>query len=196
MDIAEKAIELGFDTAVGAMTGGSYRVPHAIRMFGSGAREDHKDRADAEQQMLYAAIKSGREILNNKLTAGLTKIFEQSEVSTIVRYTFNNLTDSATGSKSYKILLKGGEGAVEELVEGVLEPLDKAVYQNITMDLIGIGMGDRPLSAHEARELLAASKKPGYFSKTDIAKLLYNALLGFVIGTMEGGAYITADISR
>jgi hypothetical protein len=166
VDIAEKAIELGFDTAVGAMTGGGstaarFRTlaPQLARTFGAAAQEARRDGADNDQQMMYGSVKGGMEVLPNVLIRITKSIPDKNTAYKTMKKAVKRLSRSQTGTVLLKAL---GSGAGEALQEG-LKPTIKQIYQE-----------DIPMAENS--------------SNIDPADILYAALIGFTVGMLEGGA--------
>ena len=192
VDISENIIEMGFDAAVAAATGGSSLIPMFARTFGSAASEARKDGASLDEQVLYGTTKAGIEVLTEKMFDGLAGVYGKGAADDITEKLIGKLAKSKEGATMLRVLFNGGGEMLEEFVSSIFDPMAKAIYQDIDIspNLSAFGLGDQPLSAEDARALIEAGKKPGYFSNVDVADMLYSGLIGFAIGAMGGGASI------
>lgn len=192
VDISENIIEMGFDAAVAAATGGSSLIPMFARTFGSAASEARKDGASLDEQVLYGTTKGGIEVLTEKMFDGLAGVYGKGAADDITEKLIGKLAKSKEGATMLRVLFNGGGEMLEEFVSSIFDPMARAIYQDIDIspNLSAFGLGDQPLSAEDARALMEAGKKPGYFSNVDVADMLYSGLIGFAIGAMGGGASI------
>ena len=190
VDISENMIEMGFDMAVGAATGGSSLIPMFARTFGSAASEARKDGASLDEQILYGTTKAGIEVLTEKMFDGLAGVYGKGAADEITEKLIGKLAKSKEGATMLRVLFSGGGEMIEEFVSSLLDPLAKSTYQKITApNLAGFGVTEA-LSAEDARALTEEMSKPGYFSNVDVSDMLYSGLVGFLIGSVGGGASI------
>ena len=173
VDIAEKAIELGFDTGVGYLSGGMSKatwgkdlatagsriIPQIVRTFGAAAQEAKRNGASLDEQVLSGSAKSGVEGFTHILFNVMERIPDKRNAYVTMQKTVNRLAKSQTGTVLLKAL---GSGAGEALQEG-LKPTIKQIYQE-----------DIPMAENS--------------SNIDPADILYAALIGFTVGMLEGGA--------
>ena len=183
VDIAEKAIELGFDTAVGAMTGGGsttarFRTlaPQLARMFGAAAQEARRDGADLDQQMLYGSTMGGLEVLPSVIFNSLKDVFDRSTANKITDEVVGKLITSPSTVAVLQILTMGVGGAAEMWISKKLEPIVKSLYQETMLDPADIVKGN--------------------MNTFDSSELLYEAFVGFALGMLEGGGEAVKNHSR
>lgn len=166
VDIAENLIEMGFDAAVGAATGGNSLVPMFARTFGSAAQEARRDGATLDEQVLYGTVKGGIEVLTEKMFDGVAKIYGEGAADELVERAIGKLAKSDSGRTFLRLLSNSTGEGVEELVSGLLDPLASAIYKDINLN---------PLDFRN-----------GYWSNIDPAELLYSMLIGAAIGSLGG----------
>ena len=163
IDVSEYAIEKGFDAAVGALTGGSNLPAVFVRTFGDAARESRRVGVSLDEQVLYGTAKGGVRVLTDKIA----KFCGTENAESTANEVINKLVDSPTGKSFLKVLFNGGSEFAEELLNGIVDPLMKSIYQ---------GIGVSP-----------ADNGNGYWSNIDFSELVYEALIGFTVGMLEGG---------
>lgn len=163
VDIAENVIQMGFDAAVAALTGGGSLASMGLRTFGSAAREARLQGADLDQQVLYGTVKAGVETLTEKMFDGVAKIYGAGAADDIIEKAIGKLAQTDNG-RTFLRLLSGAAGeGMEELVSGLLDPLAKAIYSG------DVGSNYRAM---------------------DPSELLYDMLIGATIGLLGGGTSI------
>ena len=130
VDIAENVLEMGFDAAVGAATGGGSLVSMFARVFGDSAREARKQGATLEQQVGYGIAAGGIEVLTEKLFDGVAGIYGKGAADNITETVIRRLNSTQTGQS----LLRGLIGAInegnEEVLSDLLNPLAQMIYRN------------------------------------------------------------------
>ena len=165
VDIAENLIEMGFDAATAAMTGGGSALPSMfIRVFGSSAREARLNGASLTEQMGYALTKAGIEVATEKIFDGVAKIYGAGAADEITEKLIGKLADTDTGRTLLRLIIGAQGEGVEEVVSDLLDPLAKSIY-----------------SDDSVKEL---------YADIDPADILYSYLIGSTVGLIGGGTNI------
>lgn len=160
IDVGENMLEMGFDGAVAALTGGSALIPMAVRVFGSGAMEAREAGATLEQQALYGAGSAAVEVFTEKMGDGLAGLYGKGFADSAMEKLIGKLAKTDNG-RTFLRFLSGlnGEG-LEEVVSDLFEPALKTIYN-------GRRMGEN-------------------YSELELSNLLYDYALG-AAAAMFGG---------
>ena len=164
VDIAQNILEMGFDAGVTALTGGGALPSMFLRTFGSAAQEARLAGADLDKQMGYGSAKAWIEVGTEMLFDGVAKIYGKGAADDIVESLVGKLAESDTGRTLLRVLAGAGGEGVEEVISSLLSPLAEAIYKD---DSIG--------------EL---------YRSLEPSEILYDFLIGSVIGLMGGGTSI------
>lgn len=135
VDIAENVLEMGFDAAVGTVTGGGSLGSMFLRTLGSGAAEARNAGAGLDEQILYGTVKGGIETLTEKMFDGVAHIYGKGAADDIVENAIRKLADTNTGKTFLRVLSNAGGEGVEELVSGLLEPVAQYIYKGEVGDI-------------------------------------------------------------
>lgn len=135
VDIAENVLEMGFDAAVGTVTGGGSLGSMFLRTLGSGAAEARNAGAGLDEQILYGTVKGGIEVATEKMFDGVAKIYGKGAADDIVENAIRKLSNNRTGRTFLRVLSNAGGEGVEELVSGLLEPVAQYIYKGELGDL-------------------------------------------------------------
>ena len=156
VDTAENVLEMGFDAAVGALTGGGSLVSMFARVFGDSAREARQQGATLEQQVGYGVAAGGIEVLTEKLFDGVAGIYGKGAADNITETVIRRLSSTPTG----QTLLRGLIGAInegnEEVLSDLLNPLAQAIYRDDSLGQL--------------------------YREVDPAEVLYDFLIGAAVG--------------
>lgn len=156
VDIAENVLEMGFDAAVGALTGGGSLVSMFARVFGDSAREARQQGATLEQQVGYGVAAGGIEVLTEKLFDGVAGIYGKGAADNITETVIRRLSSTPTG----QTMLRGLIGAInegnEEVLSDLLNPLAQAIYRDDSLGQL--------------------------YREVDPAEVLYDFLIGAAVG--------------
>ena len=170
VDIAENVLEMGFDAAVGAATGGGSLVSMFARVFGDSAREARQQGATLEQQVGYGIAAGGIEVLTEKLFDGVAGIYGKGAADNITETVIRRLSSTPTG----QTMLRGLIGAInegnEEVLSDLLNPLAQAIYRE---DSIG-----------------------QLYRELDPSEVLYDFLIGAAVGGLGGVTSVATGQSR
>lgn len=174
VDIAENMLEMGFDLAAGAITGGGSLGSMFIRVLGNQMQEARQNGATLNQQMASGITTAGIEILTEKLFDGVARIYGAGAADKITENLVGKLAKTDTGRSAARLLLGAiGEGN-EELISDLLSPLSEAMYKT-----------------DENGNRLTLSQLYGErFSDEGRAEMLYDFLIGAAVSAIAGGANI------
>lgn len=160
VDISTNMIQMGFDAATGALTGGNSLVPMFLRTFGGSAREARQDGATLGEQVLYGGTKAAIEVGTEKLADGVAGIYGKGAADDITEELIRKLSDSDTGRTMLRWLFGAvGEGG-EEVLSDLLSPVAELIYKDPSM------------------------------IKVDPSEVLYDFLIGAAVGALGGGTSI------
>ena len=160
VDISTNMIQMGFDAATGALTGGNSLVPMFLRTFGGSAREARQDGATLGEQVLYGGTKAAIEVGTEKLADGVAGIYGKGAADDITEELIRKLSDSDTGRTMLRWLFGAvGEGG-EEVLSDLLSPVAELIYKDPSM------------------------------IKIDPSEVLYDFLIGAAVGALGGGTSI------
>lgn len=135
LDMEKTGLEMGFDMAAGAVTGGGSLAPMFIRVFGNAAAEARRDGADLNQQIEYGLLKAGIEMATEKMFGqfdnigygkGIAEEFSERLVAL--------LADSPVGRTIARGLISAGEEGLEEVMSDMLAPIADKVYKEGTWE--------------------------------------------------------------
>ena len=164
VDIAQNVLEMGFDAAVGTLTGGGSLASMYARTFGGSAQEARQAGADLEQQLQYGGAKAAIEVLTEKLFDGVAGVYGKGGADEITEALIGKLADSDIGRTFLRVVLSGAGEGIEEVISSMLSPLAEALYKDESI-----------------REL---------YGQINPADVLYDFIIGAAIGALGGGTSI------
>ena len=164
VDIAQNVLEMGFDAAVGTLTGGGSLASMYARTFGGSAQEARQAGADLEQQLQYGGAKAAIEVLTEKLFDGVAGVYGKGGADEITEALIGKLADSDIGRTFLRVVLSGAGEGIEEVISSMLSPLAEALYKDESI-----------------REL---------YGQLNPADVLYDFIIGAAIGALGGGTSI------
>lgn len=160
VDIATNVIQMGFDAATGALTGGNSLVPMFIRTLGGAAQEARQDGATTGEQLLYGLSKAVIEVGTEKIADGVAGIYGKGAADDITEELIRKLSDSDTGRTMLRAIFgAAGEGG-EEVLSDLLSPVAELIYKDPSL------------------------------IKVDPSEVLYDFLIGAAVGALGGGTSI------
>ena len=133
VDIAENMMEMGFDAAVGAVSGGGSLTSMFVRVFGQSAQEARQNGATLEQQLAYGLTSAGIEILTEKIADGVAGIYGAGAADDITEELIRKLAETDTGRSALRLLIAGISEGGEEVVSDLLSPIAQAMYRTDEM---------------------------------------------------------------
>ena len=180
VDAGAAGVQMAGDIALGAVTGGGALIPMTARGFGGAAKEARQEGASLGQQLGYgaasAALSAATERLSNlakPFSKAFGKGFADDMAEEIIGRAVDKLAKSAAGKTAINALLRTGTSAageaVEEMAEDVLDPVLKLIYQS------------------DSRETALENLKRTYGENFDISQMLYDGLIGGILGVVGGG---------
>ena len=133
VDIAENMMEMGFDAAVGAVSGGGSLTSMFVRVFGQSAQEARQNGATLEQQLAYGLTSAGIEILTEKIADGVAGIYGAGAADDITEELIRKLAETDTGRSALRLLIAGISEGGEEVISDLLSPIAQAMYRTDEM---------------------------------------------------------------
>ena len=132
LDMEKTALEIGFDMAVGTVTGSSL-VPMFTRVLGSEASAARRDGASVEQQLAYGVTKAGIEVLTEKIGGAFDKIgYGKGLTNEWSERLINKLANTDAGKTALRLLIGALEEGGEEALSDVLAPFADMIYKEGT----------------------------------------------------------------
>lgn len=177
VDVATNIIQMGYDAGIGSLLGGGHAglIPMFVRSSGSSAREARLNGANASEQFWYGAIKGsieiGTELLGNGVSNVLSKAYGKGFADDAAEEIIRRLVKSDTGRTLARLLGGAAGEGTEEAISDLLAPLAEKVYNR--EDTVG--------------EL---------YRKLDPKEVVYDYLIGAVIGGMGGATGILTGANR
>ena len=170
VDVGGNIMEMAFDAGVGLATGGSSLVPMFLRVAGGGMQEARQAGADLDQQMLYGLSSAAVEVATEKMFDGVAHIYGAGAADELTEALIRRLTGSPTGQTFLRVLVDASGEGVEELISGLVSPALDAIYKDGTI-----------------RE---------QYAQMDPSELVYDAIIGGVVGLLGGGTSIASGQNR
>lgn len=165
VDLGANAVQMGLDSATAALTGGSGAlVPLFTRAAGSGMQEAENNGAGFGKQLLYGSTVGAIEVLTEKMTGGLAKVYGKGTADELVESIVKNFAKSEAGRKALLLLADMGGETIEEIVSDIANPWAKLLYDDGA----------------------ALKKKFGSWEgfKAALSEEMYDGLVGFLMGSL------------
>lgn len=166
VDIATNMIQMGFDVAVGALTGGNALIPMYARSAGSSYAKAKGEGASTAAATLYSMASGGIEVFTEKMADGLAGIYGAGAADVFTERMIRKLTKSDLGRSFLRLVIGAGEEGIEEVVSDLLQPYAETIYN-----------GNSPLSVFQ-------NTFKGTYDPSD---LLYDFIIGAAVGMVGGG---------
>ncbi|MBO6270163.1 MAG: hypothetical protein J6N19_13625 [Clostridium sp.] len=166
VDIATNMIQMGFDAALGVITGGSALIPMYTRSAGSSYAKARGEGASTTEAVLYSAASGGIEVFTEKMADGLAGIYGAGAADVFTERMIRKLTKSDLGRSFLRLVVGAGEEGIEEVVSDLLAPYAETIYD-----------GNSPLSVFQ-------NTFKGTYDPSD---LLYDFVIGAAVGLVCGG---------
>ena len=133
VDLATNVLQMGFDVAVGSVTGGSALVPMFVRTFGDAAREARLAGADVSKQLAYGLTKGGIEVATEIIFDGVAKAYGAGAADEITEKLIQRLGKNDIGRTLLRAIAgAAGEGA-EEVMSDILGTFADLIYKDETL---------------------------------------------------------------
>lgn len=131
IDVATNMIQMGFDAATAALTGGgSALIPMFLRSTGSAEQEARQAGATTWQQIASGNISGGVEVLTEKLFDGLAGIYGKGAADEITEEAIRKLSKTDLGRSALRFIGGMAEEGGEEVISDLLSPFAKTIYNN------------------------------------------------------------------
>lgn len=169
VDIATNVIQMGFDAAVGAVTGGASLASMFVRSAGGAMQKARSEGADTTQQTAYGLATGAIEVITEKLADGVAKIYGGGAADDIAEKLVRKFAKTDTGRTALRALYGMVSEGGEEVISDLLAPYADLLYN------------DKSFS-----DTLKNTFKGTY----DPSELLYDFVIGFTIGGLGQGASI------
>ena len=169
-DIATNVIQMGFDAAVGALTGGGSLASMFLRSAGNSMQQARNEGASTLQQLAYGGVAGGIEVFTEKLADGVAGIYGKGAADDITESLIRKLTDSEFGRSALRLLSGAVSEGGEEVISDLLAPYAELIYNNKSFGETFKGMfgGDT----------------------YDASEVLYDFIIGAAIGALGGGTSV------
>lgn len=169
-DIATNVIQMGFDAAVGALTGGGSLASMFLRSAGNSMQQARNEGASTAQQLAYGGVSGGIEVFTEKLADGVAGIYGKGAADNITESLIRKLTSSEFGRSALRLLSGAVSEGGEEVISDLLAPYAELIYNNKSF-------GDT---------------FKGMFSGDtyDSSEVLYDFIIGATIGAIGGGTSV------
>ena len=165
IDIATNVIQMGFDTALAAMSGGtSALIPMFLRSAGSKAQEARQEGATTWQQLTSGALSGGVEVFTEKIADGLAGIYGKGLADEVTEEFIRKLAKTDLGRTTLRLFAGAVEEGGEEVLSDLLNPFVEMVYNN--KDLYGS------------------------YKDLSLSDILYDFFIGAAVGGLGGGTNI------
>ena len=166
VDVGVAGAQMGADTALGLLTGGSALPAMFVRSTGGSAQEARRAGATHQQQVNYGFASGALSVATEKIgnaAAPFKKMFGKGFLDDVIERATQNLTRSAAGKIALSFLEEGGEEVLEDLIQPALQ----TIYNGKTMG--------------------------GSYSELEAAEVLNDFLVGGILGGLGGGVEVAAN---
>lgn len=160
VDAGVAGTQMAEDIALSPFMFGTALFPMAIRSMGSGAQEARRQGATHEQQVNYGFASGALSVATEKIgnaAAPFKKMFGKGFLDDVIERTMQGLNSSAAGKIALSFLEEGGEEAIEDLIQPVLQ----MIYNGKTLG--------------------------GSYSELEASEILNDFLVGGILGGIGGG---------
>lgn len=154
---------------LGDMATGIAPVSMAVRSFGSGAKQARDAGATHTQQLLYGGASAAVELLTEKLFGGVAGIYGKGAADEAVSNAAKKLAKSPSGQAWVRSLTGMGLEGAEEVISGAVNPALQTTYN-------GKSIGEN-------------------YRELDTAELLYEGVIGALLGGLGGGVDVAPTMS-
>ena len=167
VDLGVGGIQLAGDMALGAINPALATAALATRTFGGGAHEAREAGADDFDVVLTGIASAGKEVILNKLLGGLGKVYGKSKLAGVTDKVWDKIAKNPKVAGVLKAVFNT-EGA-EEMLSGLIDPAIRAIYS------------DKGLAE---------------YSELELSELLYQGLVGQVLGAGATGVEVAANFAK
>ena len=174
VDIATNVIQMGFDAAVGAVTGGASLASMFVRSAGGAMQKARSKGADTTQQTAYGLATGAIEVITEKLADGVAKIYGGGAADDIAEKLVRKFAKSDTGRTALRALYGMVSEGGEEVISDLLAPYAELLYND---------------------KSFSDTVKNTFKGTYDPSELLYDFVIGFTIGGLGQGASIATGQS-
>ena len=169
VDIATNVIQMGFDAAVGAATGGGSLASMFLRSAGNSMQQARNEGASTARQLLYGGVSGGIEVFTEKLADGVAGIYGKGAADDITESLIRKLSDSDFGRSALRLLSGAVSEGGEEVISDLLAPYAELIYNNK-------GFGE--------------TLRNTFNGTYDPSEILYDFVIGATIGALGGGTSV------
>lgn len=163
VDLGINGTQILGDAAMNLLLPGSGLASMATRVYGQSAGQARREGKNEWQQVLSGAKSSAIEVVTERMFDGLAGIYGEAEASNMVKALSRKLAKTDTGRTITRWLINSTGEGIEEIASDVLNPI--------------------------ADKVLGLSKGPLY-TKADIPQMLYDGLVGAIMGGVGGAVNI------
>lgn len=169
VDIATNVIQMGFDAAVGAATGGGSLASMFLRSAGNSMQQARNEGASTAKQLLYGGVSGGIEVFTEKLADGVAGIYGKGSADDITESLIRKLSDSDFGRSALRLLSGAVSEGGEEVISDLFAPYAELIYNNK-------GFGE--------------TLRNTFNGTYDPSEILYDFVIGATIGALGGGTSV------
>jgi|GEM_PF-1658847 len=163
VDLGINGTQILGDAAMNLLLPGSGLPSMATRVYGQSAGQARREGKNEWQQVLTGAKSSAIEVVTERMFDGLAGIYGDAEASNMVKTLSRKLAKTDAGRTVTRWLINSTGEGIEEIASDVLNPI--------------------------ADKVLGLSKGPLY-TKADIPQMLYDGLIGAMMGGVGGAVNI------
>ena len=133
LDMEKTGLEMGFDMAVGMVTGGSSLAPMFIRVLGNESAAARREGATLDQQLAYGLTKASIEFATEKLFGAFDKIgYGKGIASEMSELIVAKLAETPLGRTIVRAIISAVEEGAEEGLADILAPIADQLYKDET----------------------------------------------------------------
>lgn len=140
----------------------------AARGFGSGAMQARQAGGGIGQQVVYGGLSAGLELLTEKMFDGVAKAYGKGAADDVIQKVAEKLAKTPQGQSVIRAIANAGGEGLEEMISAIVDPALQTIYNDKTIN--GRQYGEK-----------------GAYDDVKIADILYEGLIGTLLGSIGGG---------
>lgn len=140
----------------------------AARGFGGGAMQARQAGGGIGQQVMYGGLSAGLELLTEKMFDGVAKAYGKGAADDVIKKVAEKLAKTPQGQSVIRAIANAGGEGLEEMISAIVDPALQTIYNDKTIN--GRRHGEK-----------------GAYDDVTIADILYDGLIGSLLGSIGGG---------
>lgn len=140
----------------------------AARGFGGGAMQARQAGGGIGQQVMYGGLSAGLELLTEKMFDGVAKAYGKGAADDVIQKVAEKLAKTPQGQSVIRAIANAGGEGLEEMISAIVDPALQTIYNDKTIN--GRQYGEK-----------------GAYDDVKIADILYDGLIGTLLGSIGGG---------